>query len=376
MRGADRQHAAQVERVARRGLERPDAALAKHHARFPARHHVLGGAEPLVRGRPCAALEEDWPPGLSHRAEQIEVLHVAGADLQDVGLLGDRLHLIDRHHLGDDGKPDVAPGSDEPVERLVAVPLEGVGVRAWLEDTAADRGGPAGSDFACDAQYLLGRFDRARPGDHGAISAAHLEWADFDDRRRTPRGRMGERLHRRRGALLGRDARRLRRGLSERDDLHVARGSERHEAGRVCAEDPHAHRILRRTREREERRSGEDVELRRRRHRAGAQESERHLRAGVIRHPQVDEDGVVLILVGQVLDEDVEPGPLGGAAGADGRIGRGVGGDEPRGARGVEAHDRLDAQRPEPLQYLTQGGGMRPGALHVAERRALFRRER
>ena len=48
---------------------------------------------------PPPALEEDRKPRASRRAQQREVLHVARADLQDVGVAGDDRHLFPRKDL-------------------------------------------------------------------------------------------------------------------------------------------------------------------------------------------------------------------------------------------------------------------------------------
>ena len=49
-----------------------------------------------------AALEQDRPPHASELGEQREVLHVARANLQHVGVLGDEVDLSRVHHLGHD----------------------------------------------------------------------------------------------------------------------------------------------------------------------------------------------------------------------------------------------------------------------------------
>ena len=168
----------------------------------------------------------------------------------------------------------------------------------------------------------------------------------------------------------------MRRGLAEGHHLHIARGRQRLQAGRVGAEHPHAHGMLRRPGERQQGRAGEDVEPRGRGHRAGAQEGQRHAGAGVIGLAQVDEAGAVLVAVRDVLDEHVEAGHLRCVARADGRVGGRIGGDDLRRAGGVVADDGLDSQRGQPLRALPQRRGMGPGALHVADRRPLLGGER
>ena len=79
-------HGAHVERVAGGRLEGTDAALAEDHLAVALFDDVLGGHQPLFdRGRQ-AALEQHRLVGASDLGEELEVLHVAGADLHDVGV--------------------------------------------------------------------------------------------------------------------------------------------------------------------------------------------------------------------------------------------------------------------------------------------------
>ena len=77
-----------VERVARRRLERPDAALAEDHVVVAAGQDVLRRQQPLFDRGGDAALEEHRLAHVAELAEQREVLHVPRADLEDVRVLG------------------------------------------------------------------------------------------------------------------------------------------------------------------------------------------------------------------------------------------------------------------------------------------------
>ena len=157
-------HGRDVERVARGGLERPDAPLAQDHVRVAARHHVLGGHQPLLDGAREAPLEQHRPSGLAHRHEQRVVLHVPRADLEDVGVLGDGLHLAGLHHLGDHRQtgPLACLGQEpQPVE---AQALERVGARARLERAAAQHVRAGSGDRVGGLEELLPRLDGAWPG--------------------------------------------------------------------------------------------------------------------------------------------------------------------------------------------------------------------
>ena len=91
-----------VERVARRRLVGANPALAQHDVVIPVRHDVLGRHQQFFNRRRQAALEQHGSPHATELGEQREVLHVARADLQHVGVLGDQVDLARVHHFRDD----------------------------------------------------------------------------------------------------------------------------------------------------------------------------------------------------------------------------------------------------------------------------------
>ena len=80
----------------------PDAPLAEHHVRVAAVEDVLGGQQELVDRRAHPALQQGGLARVADGLEQLVVLHVAGADLEHVGVLGDHRDVLGGHHLGDD----------------------------------------------------------------------------------------------------------------------------------------------------------------------------------------------------------------------------------------------------------------------------------
>ena len=56
-------------------------------------------------------------PELAGHLEQRVVLHVASADLDDVGVLGDRLGVLRVEQLGDHRQPGRGAGLGEDLER-------------------------------------------------------------------------------------------------------------------------------------------------------------------------------------------------------------------------------------------------------------------
>ena len=69
--------------------------------------------------------------------QQREVLHVARADLKDVGVLGDELDLVGSITSVIDREPGFPPGLGQQLQPLVLEPLERVGRGARLEGAAA-----------------------------------------------------------------------------------------------------------------------------------------------------------------------------------------------------------------------------------------------
>jgi hypothetical protein len=120
-------HRADVERVARRLLERPDAAFAEHDVEVAALGDVLGGHQPLLDGGAHPALEHHRLAGAADRLQEREVLHVTGADLQHVGVGSDQLDIGRVDHLGDDREAGLRPDIGENAQAVLAEALESVG---------------------------------------------------------------------------------------------------------------------------------------------------------------------------------------------------------------------------------------------------------
>ena len=108
------------------------------------------------------ALQEDGRPGPADLLEQVEVLHVPGADLDDVGVALDQLDLAGVHDLGDDRHAEPLAGGLEDLQAVLAQPLEAVGAGPGLERAAAEDVGPGLLD-------RLGDLDRGI----ASLSMAH-----------------------------------------------------------------------------------------------------------------------------------------------------------------------------------------------------------
>ena len=111
-------------------------------SRLPCGQDVLGRHQQVLDRRAHAPLQQDRRAGPADLLEQVEVLHVPGADLEDVGVPLDELDLARVHDLGDDRHAEPLAGGPEDLEAVLAQPLEAVGAGPRLERPAAEDVGP------------------------------------------------------------------------------------------------------------------------------------------------------------------------------------------------------------------------------------------
>nr|WP_297807183.1 hypothetical protein [Tepidiforma sp.] len=128
------------------------------------------------------ALEHDRRPRLPTSSQEAEVLHVPGADLDDIGVFADGVDIADAHELGNDGEAVGLAGGVEVAEAFFAEAAEGVGGGAGLEGAAAEDVGAGGFDGAGGIEDVLFVFDGAGAGHDGELGAADFDAvADVDD---------------------------------------------------------------------------------------------------------------------------------------------------------------------------------------------------
>ena len=119
---------------------------------------------------------------LAHSLEQLEVLHIAGADLHHVHIFLELGDAFLAHQLGDDGHTGGLAGLYHVKDALSLEALEGVGRGAGFVSAAAEEGRTAGLDALCDAESLLFALDAAGAGhDSDLLLAADLHAAAVDD---------------------------------------------------------------------------------------------------------------------------------------------------------------------------------------------------
>ena len=121
----DRRHHRQVQRVAREVRERAHPTLAQDHLVVALGEDVLGRHQELLERRRHAPLQHHRLARLAHPLEQRVVLHVAGADLDGVGVALDQLHALHVHRLGHDRQARRLAGLGQDLQALLAEPLKG-----------------------------------------------------------------------------------------------------------------------------------------------------------------------------------------------------------------------------------------------------------
>ena len=174
---------AQVERVARIGLEGANAALAQEHVGVAVREHVLGRQQPFLDLHGHAALEQHRLAAAGRLGDEGEILRVARADLQDVGVLGDQVHVTLGEHLGHDAEVIFLRSLLQELEPFLGQALEFIRRGAGLERAAAQEGRTLCLDRLGRGHELLLALDRAGAGHEAQrLPGADFLAADRDDR--------------------------------------------------------------------------------------------------------------------------------------------------------------------------------------------------
>src|SRR6266403_1570506 len=168
----DGRHDAEIERVAGVIGEGAHSALAENYVVVALAHDVLGGHEKFFERCRDAALQEDGLAGASGALEQREVLHVASADLDDVGVLVDEVERFVIDGFGDDEQSEAVANFGHDLQTFFAQSLKrirrGAGlVSASAKELSSGTGNPLGG-FKC----LIASLDPARSGDNGEVGAS------------------------------------------------------------------------------------------------------------------------------------------------------------------------------------------------------------
>ncbi len=162
----------EIERVAGKIGEGSNAAFAEHYVVIALGEDVLGGHEELVERRGHAALEENGFLGAAGTFEQGKILHVARADLDDVGVFLDEVERFIVNRFGDDAKAVGGANFRKNFEAVFAEALETVGRSAGLVGAAAEEPHAGFFEAFGDGKALLFGFDGAGAGDERDLIAA------------------------------------------------------------------------------------------------------------------------------------------------------------------------------------------------------------
>ena len=182
----------QVEGVAGVVLEGADAALAKNHVRVAMGQNVFGGQQPLFDAHAHAAFEENRLAAARAGDEKLEVLGVAGADLQDVGRGCDQFDVVFAENLGDDAQAGCFACGGQQLQALGTESLEFVGGGARLVSATAQDGRAGGLDRMRGAHELFFAFHRAWTGHEDKFVPADFDAPGIDHGSLGPRFAAGQ----------------------------------------------------------------------------------------------------------------------------------------------------------------------------------------
>src|SRR5260370_450293 len=167
----------EVQRVARKIGKGAHAALAEHDVVIALGEDVLGRHEELVERGGHAALEENGFPGAAGAFEQGEVLHVARADLDDVGVLFDEVEAFVVDSFGNDAEAVSGADFRKNLESVFTDALKAVRRSAGLVGAPAAKAHAAFLQPFADGPPLLLRFDGAGAGNEGFLITADDDFA-------------------------------------------------------------------------------------------------------------------------------------------------------------------------------------------------------
>ena len=105
------------------------------------------------------ALQEYRQAGTCCRLKKRVVLHVACADLQNVGILGDHGNVVLRHDLGHDSQTTLFARTGQHLETLKAMSLKCIGRTARLEGATAQNAGAGATDMVGGGHQLEFSFN-------------------------------------------------------------------------------------------------------------------------------------------------------------------------------------------------------------------------
>ena len=116
--------------------------------------------------------QQDRLLGASGALEQREILHVAGADLDDVGVLVDQVERFVIDGFGDDEQAEAVADFGHDLQTFFAQALKRIRRGARFVGAAAEELGSGTGDALGDFEGLIASLNAARAGDDGEVGAS------------------------------------------------------------------------------------------------------------------------------------------------------------------------------------------------------------
>ena len=171
----------EIEKVARRIIEATNASFTEDHALGSMSEEVLAGQEPLFDGRGHSTLQKNGFARFPNCFEQREILHVARADLHEVGIFGDRRNVPFSQRFGDDEQSHGICSSAYPFERSVAVTLKRVGAGPRFPRAATHERHAVCRENCSRLLNLLFGFEAARSAHEDGFARTNRDATDLHD---------------------------------------------------------------------------------------------------------------------------------------------------------------------------------------------------
>ena len=169
-------HGGQIQGIAGGGLKSADAPLTQDDLLVALAHNVFCAHQQFLQSVGQSTLEEDGLFGFAQFLQQVKVLHIPGAYLNDVHI-GEQIQGGDVHNLGDDGKSCGFLGLQKKFDAFSLHALEGIGGGAGFESAAPEDIGAGLFDCLRHFNDLLFGFHGAGAGNHGKVTAADADIA-------------------------------------------------------------------------------------------------------------------------------------------------------------------------------------------------------
>ncbi len=171
-----------IKSVASIGFERANSALAQDDIVVSTSHNVFGGEQQLFQCRSNAPFEQNRLFDFPQFTQQIEILHVARANLEDVHKRQHDGYLRNLHDLADDQQFKAITGLAQKFQSFQPESLERVRRTARLESASTKRPRARLRHALSCGEKLLARFHGTRTCDHHHLLASDFQpVGKFDD---------------------------------------------------------------------------------------------------------------------------------------------------------------------------------------------------